>query len=125
MTKLEAIQGVLNGTYDKVTCTAFAPQQYIKLENDSLVMVYDGNKDQYKNMNKLNDVSWFEFNNTWDKNIPDIGILVFVSNNVKRAISSDGTDVTFDDGSTASIDDCTLLSQTEFEALYTAQKQFM
>lgn len=126
MTKLSAIQGVLDGTYKSVRSTAFSSREYVFLDNSTLMFHSLSGNETYTNMSDLDDLSWSEYNNEWYNNIPLTGILVFDgSNNVKRAISYSSPNVTFDDGSTATYTDCSPLNQEEFETLYKTNKLYV
>ena len=122
MTKLTAIQGVLDGTYDAVRSTAMAPREYIFMDNDALYLHnVAGTNVVYTSMTDLDDVSWSEYLNNWYEQIPVTGILVFDSNGyVKRAMSYTSPNVTFDDGTTDTATNCDVLNQEEFETLYKA-----
>jgi len=124
MTKLTAMQGILDGTYTSVQSASMAPREYIFIKNNTLYL-HDvaGSNIVYSDMTSLDDVSWTEYLNNWYEQIPVTGILVFDSSSfVKRAMSYSSPNVTFDDGSTDTATSCSVLTQEEFETLYRANR---
>ena len=124
MTKLTAIQGILDGTYTAVRSTAMAPREYIFMKDNTLYFHnVAGTNVTYNDMTDLDDVSWSEYLNNWYEQIPVTGILVFDSSSyVRRAMSYSTPNVTFDDGTTETATNCDVLNQEEFETLYKANK---
>lgn len=124
MTKLEAIQGLLDGTYENVRSTAFGPKEYLFISNSNLMLHTPAGNVVYNHMSDLDDLSWGEYKSAWYNNIPVTGILVFDSNNcVHRAIGYNNPNILFDDGTSELDTDCSVLNQEEFETLYKANKE--
>lgn len=128
MTKSQAIQGVLAGTYEAVTSSTYASREYVKLYNGALVKKNSNGYATYTDMNNLSDPTWTVYAYEWFANIPATGMLV-ISNNapltVRRAMTYVTPNVTFDDGTSAAAANYSPLTADEVVTLYKTAQLFI